>query len=114
MRDSRKVEVLKYLTEEPRFRERKNKDRGIINLLTQKRYRKIGDLLADGTLSKEMLTEFVKDYATVDRLWRQSLEENPKLRGADYNEKVFLEQKRQMSLGYMHGHTSDTAKLKTL
>lgn len=108
-----KDEVVKYLKEQPLFRERKNKDRGLVNLLT-KRYSALGDVLREGRMSKEELVQFVRDYATADREWRQALEEDPRLRGADYGDKERLTQKKMLGLGYTPGYKSDRSKLKTL
>lgn len=108
-----KTDVLGYLKTEPRFRERKNKDRGLVNLLTKK-YPALGGLLREGIMSKDDLVAFVRDYATADRAWRQALEDNPPLRGKDYLEKDRLMQKKQLALGYTPGYQADRVKLKTL
>ena len=110
---SLKDSVLCYLKSEPRFRERKNKDRGLVNLLTKK-YPTLGNLVREGTMSKEELVDFVRDYASTDRTWRQALEENKALRGSDYLDKDRLAQCKQTELGYTPGYQADRTKLKTL
>lgn len=98
-----KTEVENYLREEPKFRERRNKDRGIVNLLI-KRMWQLGEGSAN-THYKEHLIAFAQEYASMDRVWRQALERNPELRGSDYGERVALVQKKQQELGYNVSHT---------
>lgn len=85
--------VENFLEVQPKFRERKNKDRGMAYLL-QKRYTSLVGI------SKEVLTAAVQDYNSMDRLWRKILEERPELRGSDYDEKDHLEEKTLEELGY--------------
>jgi len=106
-------DVLDYLKKEPRFRERSNKDRGIVNLLMQK-YASVRVATESGVITKEMLTTLVQEYATADRSWRQALEENPPLRGKDYSDKTRLVQQKRLELGYTPGYSEDRRKLKTL
>ena len=83
--------VKSYLEEEPLFRERKNKDRGIVHLLID-RY--------GLNLTESRLIALVQDYASMDRMWRQILQQNPELRGSDFKDKEKLEQEKQAELGY--------------
>jgi len=87
--------VYEYLVSEPKFRERKNKDRGLVNLLTE-RYPALKDV------PKEHVVAAVQDYASMDRAWRQILsrETNAHLRGKDYDDKDELELEAQRNLGY--------------
>lgn len=84
-------DVLQYLKDEPRFRERSAKWRGIADLLI-KQYkldidrRKLADVIADGS--------------TADRYWRDILRDNPELRGNDYKDKTALEEDKLIDLGY--------------
>lgn len=87
-----------YLEDQPLFRERKNKDRGIVNLLIN-RYG-LHHAIEQGILSKERITAIVQDYASMDRAWRKTLEENATLRGTDYDDKDQLEVKAITALGY--------------
>lgn len=87
-----KTLVKNYLESQSLFRERKNKDRGIVNLLID-RYE-----LKD--IPKNRLISCVQDYASMDRMWRQILKENPNLRGSDYKDKDELEEKTLSELGY--------------
>ena len=90
---------MEYLEAEPKFRERRNKDRGMVNLLA-KRYSALGNALKDGIIGKETVIAIIQDYASMDRAWRQALEKNPRLRGADYDQKEELENKKMEELGY--------------
>lgn len=100
-----KEEVLTYLKQEPRFRQRSAKWRGIADLLIKKYNldidrRKLADVIADGS--------------TADRSWRMALKENKDLRGTDYNDKDVLEEQAQINLGYKPNYHEDVRKLKTL
>ena len=95
---SLKIQIEEYLDEQPLFRERKNKDRGIVNLLIN-RYG-LHHVIEQGILTKESITAIVQDYASMDRSWRKSLEENEKWRGKDYDDKDELEAKAMVGLGY--------------
>lgn len=91
--------VLSYLQEDPRFRERKNKNKGIANLISMKYGIEIPNDKRD---------DIVADILNMDRQWRKCLEEDETLRGKDYdvnNSKTILEQKKMLELGYqtMHG-----------
>jgi hypothetical protein len=94
-----KQAILDYLNEQPLFRERKNKDRGMVNLL-MKKYGGLKKAIDEGLISKEAVIAIVQDYASMDRAWRQALEQNENLRGKDYDEKDHLEEKKLEELGY--------------
>lgn len=94
-----KEQVENYLKEQPRFRERKDKDMGIVNLL-MRRHHKLGDAVAKGVFDKSFIVMLVQEYASMDRAWRQALERNEELRGKDYDDKHDLEHKKQRELGY--------------
>lgn len=88
-----KKEVFDYLEQEPRFRERSNRERGIINLLL-KRYPKLAEV------GKDTLIEFCHDFTSMDRCWRKILEEKKSFRGSDYQDKEELEEEARLDLGY--------------
>lgn len=87
-----KVETL--LKEEPRARERKNKNRAIAALLRKQWPETLKDV------DKEKLMAIVKRAHTLDRAWRKVTEEKPELRGSDYKRKTQEEQEVQVALGY--------------
>lgn len=89
--------VHRYLTSEPRFRERRAKDRGIVNLLMEK-YPKLQEI------DKQLLIDAVQDYNSMDRYWRLLTSEHVELRGEDYGDKKVYEQKKEMELGYEPGY----------
>lgn len=86
-------EVKSLLQREPRARERKNKDRGI-RLLLLARFPELENV------PKDILVQAFREYSSYDRAWRKTTEENPELRGADYNEKFRLEENKKEELGY--------------
>jgi hypothetical protein len=93
-----KNEILKYLKVDERFRLRKNKNKGIANLLSEKYHIEI---------PKDKRDDFIADILSADRCWRKCLEEDESLRGEDYNQKEVLEQTAQIALGYVpHGNES--------
>lgn len=101
-RATHKDKVVAYLELEPLFRERKNKDRGIVNILMGK-YQSLFRLIERGDLTKEEVVAIVQDYGSMDRSWRKALEEREDLRGKDYDEKDELERRKMAELGYNVG-----------
>lgn len=87
-----------YLNEHPLFRERKNKDRGIVNLLINRYHLQLA--IESGHITKDRLVAIVQDFTSMDRAWRKVLEKNVDLRGSDYDEKDQLENKAMQNLGY--------------
>lgn len=77
--------VERYLEDEPRFRERKNKGRGIVNLLV-KRHPELAKI------DKGLLVLAIRENNSMDRCWRLALERRKELRGKDYNKKGELEE----------------------
>lgn len=86
-------EIEHYLEVQPLARERKNKDRAIVNVLLA-RYPQFR------ALDKKDLVTFVQQHSSMDRSWRKILEERPELRGDDYREKNELEEDVKKQLGY--------------
>lgn len=95
--------VRAYLEEEPRARERRNKDRALVNLLIRK-YPQLS------CIEKSTLTEIVLDYNNADRYWRKTLHEYPHLRGKDYGTKDIVEQRKELALGYEVGYSIDVKR----
>ena len=94
-----KESVKKYLEDEPKFRERKNKDAGIVNLLMM-RHPALYDIIKTRLISRESFVVIMQEYATMDRSWRDILLYNEELRGEDYDDKLSLEDKKKKELGY--------------
>lgn len=97
---NQKVLVEKYLQDEPRARERKNKNRAVVNLLLKK-FPQLSEI------PKDRLEDILQEAATLDRCWRWVTEHRKWLRGADYGSKEELEQKVQIELGYEPGYYRD-------
>lgn len=95
--------VVRYLKNEPRFRERKNKNRGLVNLLMDM-HPSLRQAVQSGVMQKDTIVAIVQEYSTMDRHWRQTLELNADLRGSDYNDKKLLEQEKQVELRYQPGY----------
>jgi hypothetical protein len=83
--------IKEYLEQYPTTRERSNKDRFLATVLKEK-YKVIIDT--------EILTEIVKDYDSMNRVWRKVTADNEHLRGLDYNDKKHLQEKKIIELGY--------------
>jgi len=86
------MDLLNYLKQEPRARERKNKNRAIGNV--------IAGNYGLAQQDKGRLADMVGEILSLDRKWRKILEENPELRGTDYADKDLLEERKIESLGY--------------
>ena len=94
-----KTRIVHYLRIEPKFRERKNKDSGIVNMLMRD-FPQLSECIRLGQMSKDTVVAMVQSYATLDRAWRQALESDVSLRGSDYGMKAELENKKLEELGY--------------
>lgn len=86
-----KEEVIAYLKEDTRLRERVNKDKGIANLIMKK---------YNINIPKDKRDDIIKDILSADRYWRMALLENEELRGNDYQTKQIVEQRKELELGY--------------
>jgi len=100
-----KQEILNYLKEEPRFRERKLKNTGIANLIMKK---------YGVEIPRDKRDDFISDILGADRYWRKSLEDYPELRGTDYDTKREMEERAQIALEYQPMHHEISNKLNNL
>lgn len=99
--------VYLMLSEVPWTRNRVNKDKALVKLLTNKKQ-------WDGDLAAFRLNELVdlaKDYNSADRYWRLLTAEHTELRGNDYDTKQIVEQRKELSLGYESGFHENVRKL---
>jgi len=94
-----KNQVKEYLENEPRARERRNKDRALANLLL-KRHPKLQNALDERKMNKDDLIAIMQDFDSLNRFWRLILMENPELRGSDYDTKDKMESKHLGLIGY--------------
>lgn len=85
--------ILEYLKEDSRFRERRNKNKGIANMLKEK-YSVLSEV------NREIVLDIIGDCINWERQWRDILLKNESLRGSDYNQKEILEQTKMLELGY--------------
>ena len=82
--------LIEYLISTPEARERRFKDKHLVELLRNKYQGKVDENLVD----------ICKDFDSLNRYWRLALAQNPKLRGEDYNNKKHYQDQKQISLGY--------------
>lgn len=99
------MNLLEYLKQEPRARERANKNRALGNLITKEYGLEI---------DKSKMADIVGEVLSLDRKWRKILEENPDLRGSDYDKKETLEQEKMLELGYSPNYHNDVRQLGLL
>lgn len=87
-------EIIKnYLKIEPKARERRLHQRGMVNLLLN-RYPELKEI------KKETLVNFCHDFESFCRIWRKVLADTPELRGLDYDTKEIFEELKKEELGY--------------
>lgn len=104
----------------PYARERRYKSRAILAVLSKfEEYSNLyrGAMKTTGNMDawnlstwEEKLAKFCDDFMTLDRYWRQILQQREDLRGEDYNDKKVLAQEKQLELGYTPGFNSDIKK----
>ena len=97
--------VYEYLKQEPRFRERSSKNRGIADILIDK---------YNLPVDRWLLSDIISDAYSMDRAWRMILQDNVELRGSDYDEKNIIEQESQLELGYDPLFNQDIKQLKNI
>jgi len=86
-----KMEIL--LRGDPQAREREHKDKYFARILRN-------NLPGLEHVDEVALIESFRRYATYDRAWRKVTQDNPELRGKDYNNKFHLEANKLKELGY--------------
>lgn len=98
-------QIKKHLEKHSYARERKFRDRALVDMLLEKH--------GDGSMffPTGKLEAFARDFESYSRMWRLVLQENEELRGEDYGDKVVLEQREQIKLGYEPGHHEDVKTL---
>lgn len=92
--------VTQFLEDVPVARERKNRPRAIWRILERK-YKPMDSIDLDHFIM------FQPEIESISRIIRQVQEEREDLRGMDYGDKVVLEQKTMLSLGYEVGYQKD-------
>lgn len=99
-------EIKNYCEKEPKARERRNRDRAMVNLLLKK-YPEMLPL-------KDKIINICHDFESYSRIWRKVLEECPELRGKDYETKREMVEKHQIELGYENNYHQNQKLLKDL
>lgn len=101
--------TLDYMTDilkdHPFTRERVNKNKTVARMLQKKYPNELEHI------SLQRIEDMIVDAHNLDRAWRKVLQDNPSLRGSDYEEKVVLEQKKELELGYTPGFAQDVKRL---
>lgn len=102
-------QVKSKLVQHPQYRERHKK----VEFMARWLHNKYPTIL--GSVEKlKTIEDMVDEVISVERYWRKVLQENPELRGSDYQDKARVEQKVQIGLGYEPGYVDDIKKLETL
>jgi len=107
MSSSKKQKVEDKLINDRFFRERSNKNRGIVELL-------IAEYSELENIDKHLLITICKKFTSMDRDWRWLTEHYKEYRGSDYGDKKVLEQEKQIELEYTPGHYKDLKQSKLL
>lgn len=100
-----KEDIKQRLENYPWFRERKAKNFGIAKMLKNK---------YSVNIDPKTLEDLIVEASSLDRVWRQTLQNNPHLRGSDYGESEKLEQEKILELGYEIGSSIDRKQSKLL
>ncbi len=67
-----KILVENLLQSHPAFREKKNKDSVLVDILIGRHF-KLAEVVRTGLMSKGQLLTVVKEYATMDRAWNEAI-----------------------------------------
>ena len=101
--------IKKKLEADWRFRERRFREDGLIQLVLEK-HNKSNQLFVD----TNFLKDFVKDYMSYEREWRAVTSECKELRGNDWSDGKVLADQEKIRRGYESGYHESLAKLETL
>lgn len=97
-----KALVKETLQDNPLFRERSRRSIGFATLI-----KRLYPTLE--SIEHKTLIEALETYASMERCWRQELQDNEDLRGFDYGDKESLEKSAQENLGYQPTHEFERA-----
>ncbi len=89
--------LTKILTENPNCRERRARGNVLSKLLKEKYPHELGNI------DLARIWDIVGDGISWDRSIRKVQQDNESLRGNDYNDKVALQQEKELNLGYEVG-----------
>lgn len=104
-------EVIYYLENNPKFRERKNRGHLLCNLALKAT--NLGSKYSQGEkLTIQEMCEFAVKFDSYRHAWGDVTRTCPELRGSDYDEGEKLAQEKQIELGYTPGYYQDVTALK--
>ncbi len=101
--------VHRKLKDDESFRIRKAKYHGIVSLLQDGNYPWIR-----GQFSSQTIVNLCVDFMSMNRMWNKILQEEPELRGYDYDDKTTLKQEAQLDMGYEVSYHENVKKLRIL
>ena len=106
-------EVVYFLENNPKFRERKYRGHLMCNLALKAT--NLGNKYSKGEkLTIQELCEFAVKFDSYRHAWTDVTKDVPGLRGTDYEEKEVLVQEKLIEMGYRGGHYEDVKTLKSL
>lgn len=106
-------EVVHYLENNPKFRERKYRGHLLCNLAL--RATGLGNKYSRGEkLSVQEMCDFAVKFDSYRHAWTDVTKDVISLRGEDYEDKEMLEQNKLIEMGYTSGHYQDVNRLKNL
>ena len=106
-------EVVSYLENNPKFRERKYRGTLLCNLAL--RATGLGNKYSRGEkLTVQEMCDFAVKFDSYRHAWGDVTREVPSLRGSDYEDGERLAQEKQTQLGYAPSYRQDVTTLKKL
>ena len=106
-------EMVYYLENNPKFRERKYRGHLLCNLAL--RATGLGNKYSRGEkLTIQEMCDFAVKFDSYRHAWTDVMKDVIFLRGKDYEDKEVLEQNKLIEMGYTSGHYQDVNRLKKL
>lgn len=106
-------EIISYLENNPKYRERKYRGHLLANLAL--RASQLGNKWSRGEkLSIQELCAFAVKFDSYRHAWTDVMKDCKELRGTDYDDKEILVQEKLIEMGYRPGHLSDIKQIKQL
>jgi hypothetical protein len=101
-------EITNKLDTHPSFIDRRFREKYLLEMVLAKN-------VSGMFITADQLPNIIKDYTSYERIWRDILQDNEELRGADWNDGKALSQKYQIEeLGREVGYREDVKRQKTL
>ena len=102
-------EIKQKLIKHPEYRERRKKAEFLAKWLRSKYPSILGSIERVSTIES-----MVDEVISAERYWREVLQDNPDLRGSDYQTRDKVTQDYQIGLGYEPGYVDDIKRLKNI